>query len=81
MASKIFLSLKKYASWHASAKIIKEKQQKILKTTVLTLWLDTALKKDPKYIEWAIKERRSEPLVYKIMLNYKAKHFQERIQT
>ena len=48
---------------------------------IVTLWLDTALRKDPKYIEWSMKERLSEPLVYKTLLNYKAKHFQERTLT
>ena len=36
------------------------------------------MKKDPKFIEWNLKERQNEPLVYETLLNYKSKHLQER---
>ena len=45
---------------------------------MLNLWLDIALKKDPKYIEWNLKERQNEPIVYETLLNYKQKYLQER---
>ena len=45
---------------------------------MLNLWLDIALKKDPKYIEWNLKERQNEPIVYETLLNYKAKHLLDR---
>ena len=48
---------------------------------MMTLWLDTSVRKDPKYIEWAMKDRLSEPLVYEILLNYKGKYYEERLQT
>ena len=45
---------------------------------MLNLWLDIALKKDPKYVEWNLKERQNEPLVYETLLNYKARHLLDR---
>ena len=46
----------------------------------MNLWLDVALKKDPKFIEWNLKERKNEPIVYETLLNYKLKYLEERAQ-
>ena len=76
--TKIITSFKKHTERQRSAKQIQQQQTKVLKTYMLNLWLDIALKKDPKYIEWNLKERQNEPLVYETLLNYKARHLLDR---